>query len=245
MSSTLQKVTCLMESSIDGRLDESRWSVLYDAKGEGDTDVYYETKAKINPEISILGKATIQRHHCNKEFVSPSKTKITSAKPFLGVRSNASMTAVFDSVGNIAYDNNEIWGSTLLVILGKDTCSQEYLDYLRKKEISYTFAGDDGRDIKKALASLYSDFGIKKVLLCGGGILNGAFLKHGLIDDLYLILYPGIDGLSGVNSIFEYKGKDGEKPCDGQSLELVSCNVVRAGVVRLHYNFHFYETDKL
>ena len=39
-----------MESSIDGRLDESRWSVLYDSNGEGEPDVYYETKAKLNPE---------------------------------------------------------------------------------------------------------------------------------------------------------------------------------------------------
>ena len=32
MDMTQQKVTCLMESSIDGRLDESRWSVLYDIR---------------------------------------------------------------------------------------------------------------------------------------------------------------------------------------------------------------------
>ena len=108
------------------------------------------------------------------------------------------------------------------------------------KEISFTFAGKDGHDIKKALKSLYSDFGIKNVLLCGGGILNGSFLKLGLIDELYLVLYPGIDGLSGVKSIFEYEGKEGEKPCDGQSLELLSCDVVRAGVVLLRYRFHFY-----
>lgn len=53
MDMTQQKVTCLMESSIDGRLDESRWSVLYDSNGEGEPDVYYETKAKLNPELSI------------------------------------------------------------------------------------------------------------------------------------------------------------------------------------------------
>ena len=65
---TTLKVTCLMESSVDGRLDESRWSLLYDCKGEGDPDVYYETKCQISPEISLLGKGTVLKHHCNKEF---------------------------------------------------------------------------------------------------------------------------------------------------------------------------------
>ena len=240
MDMTQQKVTCLMESSIDGRLDESRWSVLYDSNGEGEPDVYYETKAKLNPELSILGKETILHHHCSIPFKSDTHTKIKDPKPFLGIRENAEMTAVFDSKGSIAYENNEIWGSTLLVVLGEDTASEEYLEFLRKKEIYFTFAGKDGHDIKKALKSLYSDFGIKNVLLCGGGILNGSFLKLGLIDELYLVLYPGIDGLSGVKSIFEYEGKEGEKPCDGQSLELLSCDVVRAGVVLLRYRFHFY-----
>lgn len=240
MELTKQKITCLMESSIDGRLDESRWSVLYDAKGEGDPDVYYQTKADINPEISILGKETVLKHHCDTPFLSDTFTRIKNPKPFLGIRSNAQMTAVFDSKGIIAYKNNEIWGTTLMVVLGEDLASEEYLDYLRAHEISYTFAGPDGHDIRKALQSMYSDFGIKKVLLCGGGILNGSFLKQGLIDELYLVLYPGIDGLSGVNSIFEYQGDKDELPTKGQSLELLSCKVVRAGVVLLHYRFHYY-----
>jgi len=29
-------------------------------------------------------------------------------------------------------------------------------------------------------------------------------------------------------------------PTKGQSLELLSCKVVRAGVVLLHYRFHYY-----
>lgn len=133
MDMTQQKVTCLMESSIDGRLDESRWSVLYDSNGEGEPDVYYETKAKLNPELSILGKETILHHHCSIPFKSDTHTRIKDPKPFLGIRENAEMTAVFDSKGSIAYENNEIWGSTLLVVLGEDTASEEYLEFLRKR----------------------------------------------------------------------------------------------------------------
>lgn len=235
-----QRVICLMESSVDGRIDESRWSVLYNEKGEGDPDVYYETQKKIRADVFVLGVNTVKRHHCSDEFTSSTHTKVENPEPFLGIRSHSKITAVFDSKGSVAYKTNNLGNTTLMVILGEDTCSQEYLDYLREREISYTFAGKDGNNIRKALNSLYSDFGLRKVLLSGGGKINGSFLKQGLIDELYLIIYPGVDGLSGVGSIFEYEGKPEDKPGKGQSLELISCEAVRAGVVRLRYKFHFY-----
>ncbi len=232
------KVTCLMECSVDGRIDESRWSDLYDSVGEGNPDVYYETREMIAPEAILLGRVTIERNFCNNKFTSESYTKPKEFKPFLGIRTCETVTCVFDSHGTLAYENNLIWDTTLLVVLGEDFVSEEYLGYLRKKEISYTFAGSDGHDLKKAIKSFYEDFGLKNMLLAGGGLLNGQFLKQALIDELYLVIYPGIDGLSSVNSIFEYQGKDQEKPCKDQMLELCDCKVVRAGVVLLNYKFH-------
>ena len=240
MELTTMKVTCLMESSVDGRIDESRWSLLYDAKGEGSPDVYIETKNQIEPELTIIGRGTVLKHFCNQPFESKSHTKIACPKPFLAMRTKAQITAVFDSYGTIAYESSEIIGTNLLIILGSDCASQEYLDYLESKEIAYTFAGSDGHDVKKALKSLYSDFGIKNVLLSGGGILNGAFLKQRLIDELYLVLYPGIDGHSKVSCVFEDQSIDGKSPASGQSLELISCQVKRAGVIVIHYRFHYY-----
>ena len=37
-------------------------------------------------------------------------------------------------------------------------------------------------------------FGVKCLSLQGGGIIDGAFLQAGLIDELSLEVYPGIDG---------------------------------------------------
>lgn len=41
--------------------------------------------------------------------------------------------------------------------------------------VSYIFAGKNDIDIKLALNKLYSIFGIKKLLLEGGSVINGAF----------------------------------------------------------------------
>ena len=71
----------------------------------------------------------------------------------------------------------------------------------------------------------------------GGGILNGALLAEGLIDELSLVVYPGIDGLSGVPSIFEYVGGKTDHPAAGQSLQLLSAEQREHGIIWLRYGF--------
>lgn len=47
-------------------------------------------------------------------------------------------------------------------------------------------------------------------------------------------MYPGIDGLASVPSIFEYAGEDGEKP-GGQSLRHLATETLEGGMVWFHY----------
>jgi 5-amino-6-(5-phosphoribosylamino)uracil reductase len=79
------------------------------------------------------------------------------------------------------------------------------------------------------------EFGIKTLLLEGGGLTNGAFLKAGLIDEISLLLYPGIDGLAGVPSIFEYAGTPDEKPALGRSLRHIGTEDLSGGTVWLRF----------
>ncbi len=45
-------------------------------------------------------------------------------------------------------------------------------------------------DIHAALCKLYSLFGIKRLMLEGGSIINGAFLKADAVDELSLVVAP-------------------------------------------------------
>ncbi len=72
-------------------------------------------------------------------------------------------------------------------------------------------------------------------LLEGGGKINGSFLKAGLIDEISVLIYPGVDGLAGVPSIFEYVGKPDEKPAEGQSLRHIGTETLDGGMVWLRY----------
>jgi len=49
-------------------------------------------------------------------------------------------------------------------------------------------------DLAQAVSLLGQHFGIRRLLLEGGGHINGAFLEAGLVDELSLLVVPGIDG---------------------------------------------------
>ena len=86
------------------------------------------------------------------------------------------------------YDNAQI-----IEVLTHDI-DLRYLTYLQSMGIPYIFAGDTEIDMEEALFKLRSYFGIKTLLLEGGSILNGAFQRAGVIDELSLVVDPVIGG---------------------------------------------------
>lgn len=86
------------------------------------------------------------------------------------------------------------------------------------------------------MQTLAETFGVESLSLQGGGIIDGAFLQAGLIDELSLVIYPGIDGSADSTSVFHYTGSG--NPSQGQSLELLSVQTMADGVVWLRYKFH-------
>jgi 2,5-diamino-6-(ribosylamino)-4(3H)-pyrimidinone 5'-phosphate reductase len=51
-------------------------------------------------------------------------------------------------------------------------------------------------------------FGVKTLMLEGGGKINGAMLHAGLIDELSLLIAPLADGRVGMPSLFDIVGVD-------------------------------------
>jgi riboflavin biosynthesis pyrimidine reductase len=46
-------------------------------------------------------------------------------------------------------------------------------------------------------------FGIRTLLLEGGGHINGAFLQADLVDEVSLLMVPGIDGRHDIPAVFD------------------------------------------
>jgi Pyrimidine reductase, riboflavin biosynthesis len=59
-----------------------------------------------------------------------------------------------------------------------------YKAYLRRVGVSYMICGKENLDCGAAAEKLAQHFGIEKVLVCGGGMVNGLFLQAGIIEPL-------------------------------------------------------------
>ncbi len=68
-----------------------------------------------------------------------------------------------------------------------------FLGYLHQKGISYLFAGKEDFDPRLFLAKV-KEQGIDTFLLCGGPEINSVFLKEDLVDEISLVICPGIQG---------------------------------------------------
>jgi 2,5-diamino-6-(ribosylamino)-4(3H)-pyrimidinone 5'-phosphate reductase len=62
--------------------------------------------------------------------------------------------------------------------------------------------GDSSVDLTTTVRFLSEHFGISTLLLEGGGHINGGFLKAGLVDEVSLLLLPGIDGRNDIPGVF-------------------------------------------
>lgn len=81
--------------------------------------------------------------------------------------------------------------------------SGEYLNYLRKADVSYVFAGKERLDCALLLRKLKSLFQIDRLMLAGGGQMNWSLAREGLIDELSIVLAPTADGNRSTASLFE------------------------------------------
>jgi 5-amino-6-(5-phosphoribosylamino)uracil reductase len=153
---------------------------------------------------------------------------------YIADRQGRNLAVAVDPHGRLHYGKDHAGGDHIVVVVGEQV-PDAYLAELREDGVSYLFAGPDGHDLHRAMDILGEAFGAKTLLLQGGGIINGAFLKAGLIDEISLLVYPGIDGLAGVPSIFEYAGAAGERPAAGRSLRHVATESLDDGMVWIHY----------
>ncbi len=65
-----------------------------------------------------------------------------------------------------------------------------YRAYLQRRGVSYILAGKDSLDCRTACEKLYRLFGIRTLLVCGGGTINWTFVQQGVADELSLLLAP-------------------------------------------------------
>ncbi|HEY5891949.1 MAG TPA: dihydrofolate reductase family protein [Chthoniobacterales bacterium] len=231
------KIICHMASSIDGRLVVDRYSAPAAGIDESTLRQHYDRiSEKFQGDGWVVGRQTMDE--VIEDF--PRKARVVNLTgenlrdTYLANRNGRDLAVCFDPKGKCHYGQDNAYGDHIVAVLGEQV-PDEYLAELREDGVSYLFAGPDGHDIKRALEILGEAFGAKTLVLQGGGVINGAFLKAGLIDEISLLVYPSIDGLAGMPTIFEYVGSPNEEPAAGQSLRHIGTETLEGGMVWLRY----------
>lgn len=228
------RIVCHMVTSIDGKLHPSRFSPPAEGvDGERLRAHYEEVTERLGAEGWIVGRTTMAE-------IAKGRPRILGEVPVLprethrGERKGRDLAIAIDPQGKVHYGRDETGGDHLVAILG-EAVSDAYLAELREDGVSYLFAGSDGGDLAGALDALGETFGVRTLLLEGGGAINGAFLKAGLIDEISVLIQPAVDGLAGVQSIFDYRGEADERPAAARALRHFHTETLEGGTVWLRY----------
>jgi riboflavin biosynthesis pyrimidine reductase len=226
------RIICHMGTSIDGRLHPSKFTPP--AAGIA-ADVlrahYEEVAARFEADGWIVGRRTMAEMAKGTEHAI-ADAPASPREPHLANRGGRSLAVAIDPSGRVHYGKDDVGGDHVVAVLGEQV-SDAYLAELRADGVSYIFAGSKGDDLPGAMDQLASVFGARTLLLEGGGRINGAFLRQGLIDEFSTLIYPGVDGLAGTASIVDYDGP--ERPGVGQALRLIGCETLEGGMVWLRH----------
>ena len=224
-------------SSVDGRLLNDRWTEPFDGTPASDLfQVYAAIGRELCTDAWMFGKNTLRAAFPYKWGIDGHTVESDSPTVFVGERRSERLFIAADPEADIFFTSSSMRGDNILVIVGRNA-TEEYLAHLRERRISYVIV-DDATDLRQGLEAVGRGFGIRSISVQGGGILNGALLAERLIDELSLVVYPGIDGLFGVPSIFEYMGGMTEYPAKGQRLQLLAASEREHGVMWMRYKFH-------
>lgn len=187
-------VICHMVTSIDGKVTGD---FLFGKTGTQVSETYYELNRKLKGDAFACGRVTMESSFTNvfHPDLTAFKNSEIPCEDFIAQKHHYYAVS-FDRHGSVGWTDSKIhdddsgYDDCHIIEVLSETTSKEMLAYYRSIGVSYVFAGKDDIDINLALNKLYSIFGIKKLLLEGGSVINGAFLRAGAVDNISQVIAP-------------------------------------------------------
>lgn len=200
-------VVCHMLASLDGKIDGAFFGAKEAAPA---SQAYGELRKYYGCQATLYGTTTMLGGYADGKVGSLSSISTPLPREdWINVkgRDMGNFIVSVDPKGELAFSSHisEKKGRAPAHIIEALTeqASPEYLAYLREKGVSYVFAGQEVLDCGLLLQKLHSLFGIEKLMVAGGGVMNWSFLSAGLLDEISLVIAPVADGSNTAVSIFE------------------------------------------
>jgi len=202
---TRPRVICHMMTSLDGRIVTDGWP--QSPEGRKQYEIVHESYA---PDGWLCGRVTMQLHFAKDVRDEADVAREHRGAPredFVAPGEHESFAIALDPRGRLVWDSSEIEGDHVVTILS-ERVPDDYLTALRERGVSYLLAGSDEIDLPLALDKLGERFGVRTLMLEGGGGINGSLLSAGLIDEVSVLVAPVADGRVGTAALFDVEGQD-------------------------------------
>lgn len=192
-------IVCHMVASVDGKVTGD---FLFRSESADATAIYYRLNREMKADGFICGRVTMA-----ESFTGGFYPELDCYEPldaalckedYLADCSCGFYAIAFDTKGRLGWQSNcmidpdgdEGYDGAAIVEVLSEAVDPRYLSYLRAMKISYLFAGRESIDVTVALHKLKTLFGCERLLLEGGSVINGAFLRANAIDELSLVVAP-------------------------------------------------------
>jgi riboflavin biosynthesis pyrimidine reductase len=193
-----------MIASVDGRIVTESWPLSPEGRRQ-----YELVHATYEPDGWLCGRVTMEQHFAAGARPAAELAREHEGAPredFVAPGEHDSFALVVDPRGRLLWESGDLDGDHLVAIL-TERVSDDYLALLRARGVSYLLAGHDEVDLPLALEKVGARFGVGTLMLEGGGGVNGAMLRAGLVDEVSLLVAPVADGRVGVPTLFDVAGE--------------------------------------
>lgn len=223
-------VICHMVTSIDGKILGDRWGKL--PGGTSTAELFESTATSFGVGAWLVGTNTMREFMGKDQSLAPTRERIPREDHIVDAKAKEFAIGA-DAKGVLRFQRGYVDEEHVILLLS-ERVSNAYLAHLRKAGVSYLFCGKDRVELKVALDKLRRKFGLKKVMLEGGGTFNGAMLKEGLVDELSQIIVPIADG-GGPEITGVYDAPGDPLPKAAAKLQLESHELLEGGAIWAKY----------
>ena len=224
-SSERPYVICHMVPSVDGRIVTRGWDLP-----PGLLTEYERTASTFEADAWIIGRVSMEPYAGKARLPARSGRERLPRADFVARSDVPSYAVAIDPSGKLRWESGSIDDEHVITVLAGKV-PDRYLAFLRSKGVSYLFGGKTQVDLGTVLRKLRARFGIRRLLLEGGGKINGSFLAADVIDEVSILLAPVADGGVGTPSLFDAK----EGPGPARRLKLLSVERRRGDMLWVRY----------
>lgn len=204
-------------ASVDGRLTiapgvllvggDERWEAI-----AGSAEGYARVMAHYRPQVLLEGSGSLVSDDAAPDpLPPPPATDHDLRSDFLpeevvGAPDRRWFTVV-DGRGRVRWQFKELpgpeWAGWHLLVLVSEQTPVEYLAYLRSETIPYLVVGPVSVELGTAVDRLAERLGAETIVSTGGGRLNGALLRAGLVDRVEVEVVPALIGGPQTPALFD------------------------------------------